>query len=138
MRRLRTLVIDAHFGTLLLLAVATTLLLLPISATAGEPSTGVGGAKTFSAGPAEPKAVDKSDPKALLARCDTMLDQCETDQTGMPYLIAAYLVLWGILMVYFFLARRGQLKLQAELAELRLRLREYEDDQDAKDTGDKA
>jgi len=96
-----------------------------------------GGATTFKAGDA-PAKVDANDPMALLASCDRQLEECKTDAVGMPYLIAAYLALWAILVVYFFLARRGQQKLEAELQELRARLRDYEEQFLSGAKGDKA
>ena len=85
-----------------------------------------GGSKTFQTGSEQPPP-DANDPMALLARCDSQLEQCKTDHIGMPYLVAAYLALWTILLGYFVLARRGQQKLESELAELRQRLRDYEE-----------
>lgn len=108
--------------------VAVTLLLLVLGASAipsglaAEP----GGPTTFQAGQQETPA-DPNDPLALLARCDNLLEQCKTDHVGMPYLVAAYLALWAILLGYFVLTRRGQQKLESEIQELRLRLRDYEE-----------
>ncbi len=83
-------------------------------------------ALTFEAD-APTESVDSNEPLALLASCDKKLESCTTDAVGMPYLIAAYLVLWAILVIYFTLARRGQRRLREELDELRALVREYED-----------
>ena len=61
---------------------------------------------------------------AMLANCDGALEACETDRVGVPYLAAAYIAIWGILLAFLMSARRGQQRLAAEVDELRERLRE--------------
>ncbi len=111
-------------GVTTLLAVIAVFGLIGLSADqafSGEPAT------TYKAGEAGATKANANDPVSMLAQCDRELEACKTDAVGMPYLVTAYLILWAILMVYFFLARRGQQALQAELSELRARLRDYED-----------
>ncbi|MBD90062.1 MAG: hypothetical protein CL940_06980 [Deltaproteobacteria bacterium] len=67
-------------------------------------------------------AADPSDPKQLLAACDTRVEICERDAIGVPYLAAAYMAIWCILIAFLIVIRRGQRRLELELKELERRL----------------
>lgn len=93
--------------------------------------------QAFGAGPGAASAADTPEgkapagpagPKTLLAECDRRLDICSRDAIGVPYLAAAYIALWGILLAFVFFLHRGQRGLEAELGELRARLRELSED----------
>ena len=111
-----------------LISVFLTLLLalsLTAVAQAQDTATEVQRPTSFGAGE-EVKAVDPNDPRSLLAECDRQLGACTRDGIGVPYLAAAYMALWTILLAFFLLVRRGQSQLEGELAELEARLREVE------------
>ena len=80
---------------------------------------------SFGAGEAAPP-VDSNDPRALLKECDRQLDACKRDAIGVPYLAAAYMAIWAILLAYLLVVRRGQSRLEGDLAEMEARLRELE------------
>lgn len=74
-------------------------------------------------------AVAPDDLKGMLASCDRQLraseaskELCEKDQTGIGFLGAAYMALWVILMVFFFVVRGRQRKIMLEMKELQARL----------------
>ena len=58
----------------------------------------------------------------LRTQADTARANCETDGANMPFLVAAYLALWLILLVYFVILSRRQAHLRAEMHVLRERL----------------
>lgn len=102
-------------------ALATALLLTALgagSAVAEEPRTTTFGA----AGEAPEAVVAPGDFKGMLGVCDQRLEACETDRVGVPFLAAAYMALWAILLLFVVFVRRGQRQLQAEVDELRDRL----------------
>ena len=102
---------------ILLLLGATALMLVSASASAQEDTKSV----QFAA-PATDKAPDSDDPMALLANCDARVEVCERDAVGVPFLAAAYMAIWVILLAFLFMGRRGQLRLRAEVEELEARL----------------
>ena len=67
------------------------------------------------------------DPRVQLARCDAELTRCERDEVGVTFLGAAYIALWVILLVFFFLVRARQRRLVLEMVELRARLARLQD-----------
>jgi CcmD family protein len=71
------------------------------------------------------QAAGSEAPKTLEA-CQASLETCAEHQDGIPYLAAAYLGLWVILIGFLFLVDRGQLKLEAELRELKARQKKLE------------
>jgi CcmD family protein len=73
---------------------------------------------------AEPatQATDSTDPKQLLAACDNRVEVCERDAIGVPFLAAAYMAIWVILIAFLIIIRRGQRRLELELKELERRL----------------
>lgn len=81
----------------------------------GEPTT-------FGAPEADAAAPEPGDFKGMLGVCDQRLEACETDAVGVPFLAAAYMALWVILLGFLFVVRSGQRRLEAELADLRDRL----------------
>ncbi|MGM0575470.1 MAG: hypothetical protein ACQEXJ_07040 [Myxococcota bacterium] len=81
----------------------------------------------FGAASDEAEAAEAGDYQAMLRVCDRRLDSCKTDAVGVPYLAGAYMALWGILIVFLVLVRRGQRRLEVELADLEARLREAEE-----------
>jgi hypothetical protein len=60
--------------------------------------------------------------KAELASCKSALALEKKDATGMDFLVAAYLALWGILLVFFFMVQVRQSRLRTEMEDLRSRL----------------
>lgn len=73
--------------------------------------------------------VKPGDFEGMLRNCDILRTQAETaranaekDGANMPFLVAAYLALWLILLVYFVLLSRRQAHLRAEMLVLRERL----------------
>lgn len=73
--------------------------------------------------------VAPGDFEGMLRNCDILRTQaetgranCETDGANMPFLVAAYLALWLILLVYFVVLSRRQAHLRAEMLVLRERL----------------
>ncbi len=79
--------------------------------------------KTFQAEPvAQAAAPAQGDYRAMLAECDRQLEACKTDAVGVPYLGAAYLALWIVLVSFLFVVRRGQRRLLADVYELRERV----------------
>lgn len=80
-------------------------------------------------------AVAPGDFEGLLRNCDTERSRaegarklCEKDKTSIPFLTAAYLALWAILMVFFGIVATRQKRLRAEMAALRERLARLGDD----------
>lgn len=69
-----------------------------------------------------PAPTDTTDPKELLAACDTRVEICERDDVGVPFLAAAYMAIWVILIAFLIIIRRGQRRLELELKELERRL----------------
>ena len=63
------------------------------------------------------------------AACAGALDTCLEHKAGMPYLAAAYMALWLLLIGFFFRIRRSQVMLRREVEELRGLLREMERDE---------
>lgn len=80
---------------------------------------------SFGADEAAP-AVDPNDPRSLLRECDRQLDACKRDAIGVPYLAAAYMAIWAILLAFLLVVRRGQSRLEGDVAEMEARLRELE------------
>lgn len=72
------------------------------------------------AGPSEKGA------PTTLEGCQTELETCVEHKDGTPYLYAAYLGLWVVLIVFLFMIDQGQRKLEAELVELKARHRRLE------------
>ncbi len=60
--------------------------------------------------------------RAELASCKSALALEKKDATGMDFLVAAYLALWGILLGFFFMVQVRQSRLRAEMEDLRSRL----------------
>lgn len=92
-----------------------------------EDDAGKGKSVTFGADADAEPAVAAGDYQGMLAVCDARLEACKDDEVGIPFLGAAYLALWAILIVFLVAVRRGQGRLEAEAGELRARLRELED-----------
>ena len=69
---------------------------------------------------AEPPAAGT--PQDLLRHCDLRVEVCERDAVGVPFLAAAYMAIWAILIAFLVVNRRGQRRLELELAELERRL----------------
>lgn len=67
------------------------------------------------------------DPRVQLAHCDAALTRCERDAVGVTFLAAAYIALWVILLVFFFLVRARQRRLVLEMVELKARLARLQD-----------
>ena len=61
-------------------------------------------------------------PQDLLKHCDLRVEVCERDAVGVPFLAAAYMAIWAILIAFLVVNRRGQRRLELELAELERRL----------------
>ncbi len=91
------------------------------------------GSTSFGSGDKAPApALVKAAPgdfEAMLKNCDaqltttsTKLEACKRDETGIDFLAWAYIAAWVILAGFFFLVRMKQVKLTAEMAELRARL----------------
>jgi len=86
--------------------------------------------------PATPTTVAAPDDfEGLLRNCDIVarntqreLSACKTDAVGVNFLSAAYMALWAILMVFFFLVRQRQKRLASEIQSLRERLARLGDD----------
>ena len=83
---------------------------------------------TFGAQGAEKAAPAPDDFRAMLAVCDEQREACEKDAVGVPFLAAAYMALWVILLVFLFSVRASSAKTRAEMEELRARLRELEEE----------
>ena len=97
----------------------------PLSASAAEGEKAEGGkASAVQFTQLATVAADPTDPKQLLAACDTRVEICERDAVGGPYLAAAYMAIWGILFAFLIVIRRGQRRLELELKELERRLDE--------------
>ena len=80
-------------------------------------------------------AVAPGDFEGLLRNCDAERSRaeearklCEKDKTSIPFLTAAYLALWAILMVFFGIVAVRQKRLRAEMMTLRERLARLGDD----------
>jgi len=80
-------------------------------------------------------AVAPGDFEGLLRNCDVERSRaeagrklCEKDKTSIPFLTAAYMALWAILMVFFGIVAVRQKRLRAEMASLRERLARLGDD----------
>jgi hypothetical protein len=91
------------------------------------------GAAPAPAAPTEVVAPD--DFEGLLKNCDIVarntqreLSACKADSVGVDFLAAAYMALWAILMVFFFLVRQRQARLVDEIRSLRERLARLGDD----------
>ena len=82
---------------------------------------------TFGAQKAETAAPAPDDFRAMLAVCDEQRESCEKDAVGVPFLAAAYMALWVILIAFLFSVRASNAKTRAEMEELRARLRELEE-----------
>ena len=82
---------------------------------------------TFGAKKAETPPPASDDFRALLSVCDEQREACEKDAVGVPFLAAAYMALWVILLAFLFTVRAGTARTRAEMAELRARLRELEE-----------
>ena len=122
-RRNRSSVV-AGLGTVLILSMA---LLISPSSLAQTGSTSFGSGEEAPA-PALVEAAP-GDFEAMLKNCDaqltttsTKLEACKRDETGIDFLAWAYIAAWVILAGFFFLVRMKQVKLTAEMAELRARL----------------
>jgi len=82
---------------------------------------------TFGAKKAETPPPAADDFRAMLAVCDEQREACEKDAVGVPFLAAAYMALWVILLAFLFSVRSGTAQTRAEMEELRARLRELEE-----------
>ena len=98
-------------------AVALTLL----TAAVGDVALAQTDAQSFGSDPAPTPVADGA--AGMLQVCDKKLTECEQDATGVGFLAAAYLALWVILVIFFFVVRARQARLVAEMRELRARLR---------------
>jgi hypothetical protein len=116
----------------------------PPSTFAAEPAAGSAPGSTAPSGLGAPVAAapsptaEAANPKAavtaaelpeMLKQCDAQLracergaELCEKDRTGVGFLGAAYLGLWALLLGYFFVTRRRQQRLMADLRALEARL----------------
>lgn len=92
---------------------------------------------SFGAGetPAELPEVAPGDFEGLLRNCDVERTRaanaaklCEKDKANIPFLTAAYLALWAILLVFFGIVAMRQKRMAAEMAMLRERLARLGDD----------
>jgi len=92
---------------------------------------------SFGASPSESAlpTVAPGDFAGLLRNCDVERSRavagqrlCEKDKTGIPFLTAAYLALWAILMVFFASVALRQKRMRAEMQALRERLARLGDD----------
>ena len=85
---------------------------------------------SFGATPEAPlPEVKPGDFEGLLRNCDVertraleAKEMAEKNVMKMPFLVAAYLALWAILMVFFVIVARRQSRLRADMASLRERL----------------
>jgi hypothetical protein len=114
MRRLFTLVIVALF----------TFVCTPL--TLAQPAPGTTGVTSFGAKQAEKPAAAPDDFRAMLGVCDEQREACEKDAVGVPFLAAAYMALWVILMGFLLAVRKGTARARVEMDELRTRLRALE------------
>ncbi len=88
---------------------------------------GEGKPVTFGAAAQAPAAAPAAgDFKGMLKVCDGQLEACKADEVGIPFLGAAYLALWAILIIFLIAVKRGQGQMESEVAELRARLRRLE------------
>ena len=109
----------------LLIVILCTLWLSPSAIAQG--STETERVTTFGAKKADKPAPAPDDFRAMLSVCDEQREACEKDAVGVPFLAAAYMALWGILIAFLFSVRASSAKTRAELEELRARLRELEE-----------
>ncbi|MDP6945398.1 MAG: hypothetical protein QF464_14715 [Myxococcota bacterium] len=105
-----------------------TLSLAPVAQgqTEAAPAPGTTGVTTFGAKTAERPPPAPDDFRGMLAVCDEQREACEKDAVGVPFLAAAYMALWVILLGFLFVVRSGTAKARSEMEELRARLRELE------------
>ena len=96
------------------------------TASAQEPLV-KGDVTTFGAKKAEKAPPAPDDFRAMLAVCDEQRESCEKDAVGVPFLAAAYMALWLILLGFLFSIRAGNARTRTEMEELRSRLRELEE-----------
>lgn len=82
---------------------------------------------TFGAKKAVTPPAASDDFRAMLSVCDEQREAYEKDAIGIPYLAAAYMALWAILLAFLFSVRRGNDRARAEMQELRVRLRALEE-----------
>jgi hypothetical protein len=103
----------------------------------GEAPEKPGKPTTFGAEPAGGTlpVVAPGDVEGLLRNCDIQRSRaeegkklCELDKANMPFLTAAYLALWAILMAFFAIVALRQKRMHAEMAVLRERLARLGDD----------
>lgn len=87
---------------------------------ANGPSKYAAPAAALEAGPGGDLSAEEA--RGLLQACDTSLKTAQLEVRSSGYLRAAYIAIWLILLVFLVLARRGQLRLASEVAELRARL----------------
>lgn len=109
-----------------LITLAMALVLFAGSSALAQPAPGTTGVTSFGAKKADKAAPAADDFRAMLAACDEQREACEKDAVGVPFLAAAYIALWVILIAFLFMVRSGTSKTRAELEELRTRVRELE------------
>ena len=91
-----------------------------------QPAPGTTGVTAFGAKAEVTTKAAPDDWRALLASCNEQHEACEKDAVGVPFLAAAYMALWVILIAFLMAVRSGTNKTRLELAELRARVRELE------------
>ncbi len=109
-------------ATIPAIAIAVASVLVAMSMTAGPALAQDDEPTTFGAPEAPAAAPADGDYKGMLTVCDQRLETCETDAVGVPFLAAAYIALWVILLGFLLVVRSGQRRLEGELADLRDRL----------------
>jgi len=102
------------------------LLLVSAPIVHAQPAPGTTGVTAFGAKKADKPAAAPDDFRAMLGVCDEQREACEKDAVGVPFLAAAYMALWAILLGFLLMVRNGTLKARAEMDELRVRLRALE------------
>jgi len=111
---------------LMTLVAALSLVLTPMALAQTAPAPGTTGVTSFGAKKADKAAPASDDFRAMLGVCDEEREACEKDAVGVPFLAAAYMALWVILLGFLFMVRAGNAKTRVEMEELRTRLRELE------------
>ncbi len=113
---------------LLTLVVLLPLALAPAAFAQSPPSPAPGttGVTSFGAPAADAPAPAADDFRGMLAVCDGEREACLKDATGVPFLAAAYMALWVILIGFLFMMFRGTATARSEMEELRARLRALE------------
>ena len=91
-----------------------------------QPAPGTTGVTAFGAKKADKPAAAPDDFRAMLGVCDEQREACEKDAIGVPFLAAAYMALWVILLGFLLAVRKGTAATRADMDELRARLRALE------------